>query len=743
MIHTSTEYKKAIRGNREFCTKDTIAFSDGTEIPLETGDFVSYSINEATSNPGKFEIGGAVIKEYSVTLNNADGKFDKYDFEGADITAKVGIKLENGAWEILSKGRYRVVSAKSLELTIQVKAYDSMLFFDRPYSESTLSYPTTIRQIVQDACNVCEIVYDDSSMEMPDYGVKERPNAKALTFRDIISYCAQIMGCYAKINHMDKLVFGWYGFENLPKALDGGDFSGDNSPYGPGDVADGGNFKDYTSGYVHDGGTFRDAEKYHHFYNMKSQNINTDDIVITGVLVSAETEGNQKESYLCGAEEYALEIADNPLIQKGKVQQAAEHIGLKVVGNRFRPMSIEIQSDPSVEAGDVAVVTDRRQRTYRTVITNTTFSFGGGQKIECSAETPTEKSYTKYGAVTKILAKAEKQTGQKLSAYDIAIKQMNQLAANTMGFYSTTIRQMDGSVLAYRHDKPELSESNVVYKSGIDGFFVTQEYQGTDEATTAADKWKAGFDANGDAVLNILSVIGINFSWARGGELILGGGDGEGGVMIVKDASGAEIVRCDINGITATKGKFSGDLEAAGGTFEGELKAATGTFSGELKAARGTFEGELKGAAGTFTGELRAATGTFLGELQGATGTFTGSLLTGNERTNIEISNGRIHGTSHGTEVGNIEFDKKNENKLILEAYGTDGEIDLKCRKIYTTDSQGNEVRASTKDVKVLTDAVYSGNSLTKYYTTLHFVNGLLVSTLQSGGSSGGDELEI
>ena len=129
-------------------------------------------------------------------------------------------------------------------------------------------------------------------------------------------------------------------------------------------------------------------------------------------------------------------------------------------------------------SGDAALVTDRRQRTYRTVITNTTFTMGGMQKVECSAETPTEKNYTKYGGGHKDTGKSEDEVDIKLSAYDIAVQQMNQLAANTMGFYSTTVAQKDGSILAYRHDKPKLAESKVVYKSGIDGFLSPRTIQG-------------------------------------------------------------------------------------------------------------------------------------------------------------------------------------------------------------------------------------------------------------------------
>lgn len=91
-----------------------------------------------------------------------------------------------------------------------------------------------------------------------------------------------------------------------------------------------------------------------------------------------------------------------------------------------------------------------------------------------------------------------------ISAYDTKLSQMNELAANALGFYASEEQQEDGSVIVYRHNKPQLSESTVIYKTTADGFFLS-----TDRGKT----WKAGFDSNGDAVLNILYAIGINSGW--------------------------------------------------------------------------------------------------------------------------------------------------------------------------------------------------------------------------------------
>lgn len=93
---------------------------------------------------------------------------------------------------------------------------------------------------------------------------------------------------------------------------------------------------------------------------------------------------------------------------------------------------------------------------------------------------------------------------KSLDAYDVKLAQMNELAANTLGFYYTEEKAADGSIIAYRHDKAKLSESKIIYKNGIDGFFLSVD---------GGQTWKAGFDSNGDAVLNILYAIGIQSKW--------------------------------------------------------------------------------------------------------------------------------------------------------------------------------------------------------------------------------------
>lgn len=538
MISSSMAYKEAIKKNRVMSIRDSYIFADGSRPDMSTTDFMSYSINEAVSNSTSFSIGSAIIKKYKATLNNMNGKFDSYDFDGLDILARIGLQLADGSTEIIQKGRYRCANAKINENTIDLEAYDSMLFFDRPYSDSTLKYPATINGIISDACLNCQMTYDASTVSLGGYVVEQRPNDKNLTFRDVIGYCAQIMCCYAKIDHLDKLSFGWYDFSTLEK-LQAGYEGGNLKNYSSGDVLEGGNFEDYSSGDNADGSTFEELHLFHHFYSLGSQSINTDDITITGINVDIQAEGkSEKESYQHGNTGYVLSIEKNPLIESGKAEAVARYIGKIMTGKKFRPLSITCQSDPCIEAGDCACVTDRKRRTYFTVITDTTFAMGAMQSVTCAAETPTEKNYVKYSTVTKVLNEADKNTEKKLSAYDIAVQHLTSLITQSLGVFKSEEVLEDGSVIYYMHDKPKMEESKTIWKMTADVLAVS---------TDGGKTWNAGIDSEGNAVVNVLNAIGINADWINAGEIssvTINIGNGK----FTVDASGT--------------GRFEGDIHA-------------------------------------------------------------------------------------------------------------------------------------------------------------------------------------
>lgn len=554
MISSSKAFQKAInKDGRVMSIHDEYIFADGPKPNMNTRRFRSYSINQATSGNSSFDIGATIIKEYKASLDNTEGAFDIFDFEGLDIYARVGLLLEDGSTEIIPKGKFRCVSAKNNENTINIKAYDSMLFFDRPYSESKLTYPTTINQIVADACQCCGMTFDAASVQNGDYVVSERPDDTSLTFRDIIGFCAQIMCGYAFISHLDQLSFGWYDFEileSIRNSYDGGTFT-----FTDGDSLDGGDFTDYSSGDSVDGGTFEEQELYHHLFSLGSRSINTDDIQITGIAVKPSSDYVEEDGiHLCGEEGYVLLIEENPLIQSAvQADVVAEYIGERMNGKKFRPLNISCKSNPCIEAGDIACVTDRKCRTYFTVITNTTFSFGSLQQIECTAETPTEKSYTKYNAVTKLLNKTKNETKKQIDNYDLAVQQLANLISMSFGMYITKEVQEDGSIIEYQHNKPNLADSDTIWKKTADAFAVS---------TDGGETWNGGMDSEGNAIVNVLNAIGINANWINTGTLLMKTVDNETPYITVNNPDGSIMtIRADGFVTRSENEKFSASVQ--------------------------------------------------------------------------------------------------------------------------------------------------------------------------------------
>ena len=152
----------------------------------------------------------------------------------------------------------------------------------------------------------------------------------------------------------------------------------------------------------------------------------------------------------------------------------------------------------------MAYVTDRKGNTYQTLLTNVSWAIGKNDSLSCDAETPSRNSSVRYSAQTKTIVENRKYTEMKLSAYDIAVQQMTSLIVHAFGLYKSDETLPDGSKIFYSHDKPTRAESSFVYQENSNGFFVSND---------GGQTWNSGWDADGNAVFNVLSAIGINAEW--------------------------------------------------------------------------------------------------------------------------------------------------------------------------------------------------------------------------------------
>ena len=552
MLNVSAKWQRAVMLDNDInvnCFADMVTAS-GEKIPISDSELWAngFEVNDSTSSNGTFTIGALIAGKLKIKLNNIYEDYSKYDFDKASVTAYVSKSFSDGTTEKLKIGEYRVSETSYDGSLITLTCLDNINNFNREY-DSDLSYPTTAYEVVRDACIKCDIPFTMARFDNSDYVINEIPSDnQKLTYGQVIAYILQLSGLWGKCGHDGELLIGWYDMSQFgSQNYNGGTFSTKTTPYSDGDTLNGGNFTDYSSGDSVDGGTFTETRNYHNIYTQKDLNVAADDVVITGVKVTVTSKEDKTKdvNVLAGKEGYVVSISDNPFILADKAQTIANYIFKKIGGMRFRPLDATLLSNPLIESGDVALVTDRKQNPYSCFISNRTFTVGSGTKISCDAENASRNSADKFSNETKAIVQARKVAQAKLSVYDKQMQLLTQLMSQSLGLFKTEQKQEDGSIIYIMHNKADLNSSNIQWKMTANGMAVSSDYGKT---------WNAGIDKDGNAIFNIMSAIGINFDWAHGGTLTLGGENNTNGKQYVKDANGKILITLDNKGITLADG---------------------------------------------------------------------------------------------------------------------------------------------------------------------------------------------
>lgn len=528
MINVSSEFRETMKNRRDFKMNATINFVNGETLNLDEKDFTisGNSISDGSSS-NSVPLGTAVEKVCNLSIMNDKEQFSDYDFYGAKIILKLKFQLSSTVETIL-KGTYTVVTPETYGTVIQISSADEMYKADKDY-DSTLSYPATAGEILRDACRRCNIPLLTTTFENDDVEIRNKP--ENVTYRQVIGYCAMLACANARINVNNQLEFLYFNTDFLDqKSYSGGTFDKWENE----DKLSGGTFYSYGQSQI-SGGKFGDRKGIHVLSSFKSLSRDTDDVVITGIQIEKE-----EENVLFGSEGYILKL-NNPFFE-GKEEFFANYIGNKIVGISFRKFSGDILSDPTVEFMDFAWIVDKDQKQYKTFITDITFTQFSWTNISNSAESAIRNSSKYNSSATESIVAGRKNTEKQIKDYDLAVQQMNSIMANSLGMFTTNKATENGGIISYQHNKPLLEDSDIIWEKSENGFRVS---------TDGGKTWKAGITADGNSVVNVLSAVGINFDWARGGTLTLGGSLNGNGILRIVDSSDKEIVRGDRFGLTA------------------------------------------------------------------------------------------------------------------------------------------------------------------------------------------------
>lgn len=329
----------------------------------------------------------------------------------------------------------------------------------------------------------------------------------------------------------------------------------------------------YTSGDIIDDGSFKLVDNFHFLTQWKTGlTTGVEPIVITGI----QTTENEK-AYTYGSEGYILSI-ENSLIKDKSL--LVNTVGSKLTGVAFMNFSGEHLSYPLADFMDLAYVIDRNGKVNKTILTDITFNFLGFTSLKCSAENAIRNSSKYVTSETKAIQKASAMADKKISKYDEAVQSLTALMTQGMGFFKTEEVQDDKSIVFYLHNKEKLEDSNIIWKMVGDAFAVS---------TDGGKTWNAGLDSNGNAVVNVLSAVGINCDWIHSGTLTLGGYNNTNGHCVIENADGKVVGTLGVNGYYSNDFKDKYAIRVNNGQID--VYGSKGTLVGTVKYVQGAGDG--------------------------------------------------------------------------------------------------------------------------------------------------------
>lgn len=503
MRNLSTEFKEQQNsGNRNYLKYADFTFTDGSTLSITDKDLWSngFKFEDAVSQSGSFDIGAAIVNKLTLQINNFSGKFSDYIWDGARVVCYIGMELSTGIEKIRICTMTVTDAPYQSTAIINLTCEDYMRLFDRDYSESKLTYPATRLQIIQDACEVCGVTLQSTRFDNDDFVIQNRPDDSSITFRQVIAWVAQ-MGCqWAKTDAYGRLCLDWYKNE-VPENFY-------NKAEVPWNDIEGKDILDTAGAQIitvmQKGITAIDTNGFTPWLY---------DVEITGIKVAEYVENsskNEAKTYQSGKTGYVIEISDNKLIQEGSGEKICQIIADRCVGLKFRPFTTGALTNIAWEAGDTIEISDRNGKQYKSFLTSVTLNPGAFEQLECSAKSVSRNKQKQYTLNQQVQAENKKNLKDERTAREKALEELSQRLAESSGTYTTVETQPDGSKIYYLHNKPQLSDSDIIWKMTAEAWAVS---------TDGGQHWNGGMTVDGDVIARILTATGVNADWINTGTI--------------------------------------------------------------------------------------------------------------------------------------------------------------------------------------------------------------------------------
>ena len=327
----------------------------------------------------KIEVGTAVNAELTLRLDNHTGAFNNIAFEGCELFVEVGIAdwtQENPTVNWIPCGYFTPEEQPRKLNHINLVCLDRMTRFDVDVDASQITFPITVARLVRRICALCNVTLVDTIYNKPNSGttIESLPTiAGDITYRNLIQWCAGMMGTNAWFDWDGKLRFSWY--ENQ-------------------------------TGY-----TTTIANRYNSdFYE--------NDLTITGMIYT----NFSGVEIVSGTDDYAIDLTGNYLVEP-IVASVLSSLHNYYSGFSYRPFTASVFNAPYLWPMDLVTFTDKAGNNYTSALTNVMFGLNGATALESKGMTYAINALKHPNGVTKQQAQLINEVAQSVEDLDDSLTQ--------------------------------------------------------------------------------------------------------------------------------------------------------------------------------------------------------------------------------------------------------------------------------------------------------------------------------
>jgi hypothetical protein len=333
-------------------SKATVVKTGYTTLNLDDTLIMSIAHSVATISGEDFDIGSACAAELDMEITNIDGSLTTAAFQGATVTASIGVLLADGVtYEYCPLGAFYVDSVTKTETSIQIKCYDAMVLLETPY-KSTLVYPATLLQIAQDIAAKAGLTLANTTFPNAAFSVVTAPNLTDVTIRAAISWVAEAAACFVRVDRYGCLDINFYA-------------------------------------------STTESITANNYFTMQHDDLSR--ATITQVIIK-QSDADTGTSVGSAGNTYT--ITGNPLLVTN-LGVAATAIYNQLKNFVCMPFQADWQGNPALMAGDIITLTDRNSSSYQTILTESDLTYEGGLKGTASAKSLTTQAQT-YPTATAV-----------------------------------------------------------------------------------------------------------------------------------------------------------------------------------------------------------------------------------------------------------------------------------------------------------------------------------------------------